>query len=127
MSRVDEIRERLRKATPGPWECDAPEEDDDVFDYHGNGGSEVVTKAFGREDNRVRDYGHSRGDFICDLNDGEYHMYRSAEEQFATADLIANAPSDIDYLLSELDRVTRERDKAAKVVHDHRWGGKVWK
>src|SRR3990172_3957263 len=41
--------------------------------------------------NRVHGYG-VRNDFVCDLNDGEYHEYSDHDEQSANATLIALAP-----------------------------------
>lgn len=63
------------KHTPGPWvSCK-------------NG----VRTSANVEPNRVGGYGVSN-DFICCLNDGEYHQYFDHEEQEANASLIAAAP-----------------------------------
>ena len=71
--------------TPGPWRA------------AGTNGSHVVTESKVHDDNvgpweqRVAGYGRS-SDFICDLNDGEYHEYKDHAEQSANAELIALAP-----------------------------------
>lgn len=68
--------------TPGPWEA---------IDNR-----QVVTVA---EVETGRTYGYGcENDFVCDLNDGEYHEYRNEKEQAANARLIAAAPE----LLAEL-------------------------
>ncbi|VDS07533.1 hypothetical protein PARHAE_00710 [Paracoccus haematequi] len=77
---TDDLRRMLEAATPGPWIADA--------DYEFSG---VKTKAEGLRPGRTHGYG-CENDFICDLNDGEYHEYASAEEQSANARLIALAP-----------------------------------
>ena len=62
--------------TPGPWEA--------IDDR------QVVTLA---EVETGRTYGYGcENDFVCDLNDSEYHQYRSDKEQAANARLIAAAP-----------------------------------
>ena len=63
--------------TKGPWgfEIDGA----GVFTH-----ADVVT-------DRTHGYG-CRNNFVCDLNDGEYHQYESASEQMANAHLIAAAP-----------------------------------
>jgi len=65
------------KHTPGPW---VAEKD----------GYSVVTTATVAA-NRVHGYG-SGPDFVCSLNDGEYHEYSDAAEQLANARLISAAP-----------------------------------
>ncbi len=61
--------------TPGPWMVDD---------------QQVVTLAVCHP---RRTYGYGCGnDFVCDLNDGEYHQYRNDKEQAANARLIAAAP-----------------------------------
>lgn len=62
--------------TPGEWKYN---------------GYDVVTGAIVAE-KRTWGYGCDN-DFICDLNDGEYHEYSSKEEQDANGRLIAAAPN----------------------------------
>jgi hypothetical protein len=101
--RVEEIRERLAKATPGPWEC-----------YEGG------TPGF--------EFIALRGPSPFDAFPGQHETFasllwpgHSAEELKAAEDLtlntgkmIAAAPSDISFLLSELDRARKALKKIAE-------------
>lgn len=64
-----------KKFTPGPWE---------VVGHQ----IEAVGKF---QDRRCTGYG-CNNNFICDLDDGEYHEYSDEEECAANAALIASAP-----------------------------------
>lgn len=77
------------KWTKGAWEA---EERINVFPSCG-----VIVKNPNLPKDRTYGYGCEYGygcgnDFICDLNDGEYHEYTNPEEQQANAYLIAAAP-----------------------------------
>jgi hypothetical protein len=91
--RIAEITERRKNITPGPWEPkQALNPTDGAFDYgigaFINDKRVCIAEAFGRVDETV---------------------YPPAREN---ADFIAHAPDDIDFLLSELARVTAERVNA---------------
>lgn len=72
------------KFTPAPWKAE-----------YGS----VVTD-YKPDTKRIHGYG-ADNDFVCDLNDGEYHEYYSADEQEANTNLIAAAPE----LYEALDRL----------------------
>ena len=95
----------MSEHTPGPW----------ITGY-----SQVVTEYNPTE---KRTYGYGCGnDFICDLNDGEYHEYVNMEEQAANARLIAAAPqlleaceaalNNIDLNVYDCDKIERELSEA---------------
>lgn len=65
----------MTKHTAGPWK------------YNGN---KVVTNGQ-IESDRTFGYG-CENDFVCDLDDGEYHNYMSESEKDANGFLIAAAP-----------------------------------
>lgn len=65
----------MTKHTAGPWK------------YNGN---KVVTNGQ-IESDRTFGYG-CQDDFICDLDDGEYHNYSNSDEMNANGYLIAAAP-----------------------------------
>ena len=75
--------------TPGPWTVESKD------------GSSVSTTVPMAE---TRTHGYRVGaQFICDLNDGEYHEYQDGAEQLANARLIAAAPE----LLEALQELVR--------------------
>ncbi len=85
MDRIEEIRERLSKATPGPWEYVLEENIATHYKY--------------------KDGKHS-ANWIAEID----HMNREdidwdgrSEQAHADADLIANAPTDIAYLLGLIE------------------------
>lgn len=88
MSRVEEIRERLSKATPGDWEtrwtCDLNDDDH--------------CGLYSTVEGRLRYIGT-----VTDADD-------------ADEDLIANAQADIRYLLDELEKVQAERDEYRSLI-----------
>lgn len=49
------------------------------------------------------------GEHACIWNSGDGIVFQMADHK-ATAELLANAPSDIAYLLAEVERLTEERD-----------------
>lgn len=63
--------------TKGPWKV--------------NSFNSGVSTDYVPDSDRTSGYG-AGNDFICDLNDGEYHEYHNNEEQIANAHLIAAAP-----------------------------------
>ena len=76
-SRTDPVLPTNGRHTPGPW----------VADISGAWveTSAIVTKG--------RTHGYGCGDnFVCSLNDGEYHEYSDGAEQVANARLIAASP-----------------------------------
>ena len=87
--RIKEIKARCEATTEGPWETD---------EY----ASGVNTKAFKYTDKRTWGYGCG-GDFICDLNDREYHEYGDLVEQTANAAFIAHSREDIPFLLDLIE------------------------
>lgn len=83
--------------TPGPWVVD---------------GQQVVTLAACHPN---RTYGYGCGnDFVCDLNDGEYHQYRNDKEQAANARLIAAAPDLLEALKGLVEAADQDWPHAPK-------------
>ena len=94
MSRLDEIKARLEAATPGPWVSD----DSNIFS---------VPLGKMRHMGKMRHKGSCRPlGFIATTTQG-YDNFENNE------DFIANAPADIAFLLSEIERL-----KAASNVND---------
>ena len=85
----------MSKYTPGPWE---------VGEY----GSTVVT-AYTPDRERVSGCGCDNN-FVSDLNDGDYHIYESEEEQRANAYLIAAAPEMLEVLEWLFSRYRKEEE-----------------
>lgn len=101
--RIQEIQARCEAATPGPWEADET-------------GYDVITKAFSHKDKRTGGYG-SEGNFICDLNDGEYHEYADKTEQVANAEFIAHAREDMPWLLAQLAELREKTRDMGTACH----------
>ncbi|MGE9985403.1 hypothetical protein [Desulfovibrio sp. SGI.169] len=100
---LSRLKTLAQKATPGPWKSDV-----DGFgvyvDYE-----PVVERTYG--------YG-CRNDFVCDLNDGEYHEYVDEKEQAATASYIAALhPGMVLAMCEEIERLRNMRlDQVAEVA-----------
>lgn len=99
------IKARADAATPGPW----------VVSSEYASGVDL-----GYKPDHERTWGYGCGnDFVCDLNDGEYHEYHNKAEQLANASFIAHARQDIPDLLAEVERWQRvARYLAKKLTHD---------
>ena len=81
MTRINEIKARLKAATPGPWD-------------------DKLTAVY-KDCTAIR---------IC----GDFHHFKT------DAAFIANAPSDISYLLSEIEQLERESaDKEQSSMDEH--------
>ena len=87
--RLTEIRERCEKATEGPWENDGC----------------LCVSVFVPTD------GIWKND-ICECDD------LLTENGQANTEFIANAREDIPYLLSEIERLTKERDAAVEDLYE---------
>jgi hypothetical protein len=87
---------RCEAATPGPWRTE---------DCYSGVTTNVVCA-----DRRTHGYGCGN-DFICDLNDGDYHEYMSIGEQKANAEFIANAREDLPRLLTAYRAVKAENER----------------
>lgn len=99
--RIAEIKAREGKATPGPW----------VANEYASGVD------LGYKPDHERTWGYGCGnDFVCDLNDGEYHEYCSQEEQRANAEFITHARQDIPDLLAEVERLRAENKRLERQV-----------
>lgn len=98
MSRTDEIRERLGKATPGRMETSR--------EYHGTGvrvpGGPTVAWC---------------GVATSSGSDGTKRI--DADESYANATLIANAPSDLSWLLERNAKLESSLRELLRVVDDH--------
>lgn len=94
--RLAEIRGREKAATQGPW----------VADEH----AFSVTLGYNPDHKRTHGYGCGNN-FVCDLNDGEYHEYYREAEQRANADFIAHAREDVSALLDEVERLRAENEQ----------------
>ena len=89
-ARIREIRERLSRATPGPWRVRP-----DIGSIHGPDGKAIQT--------------------------GGEHF--TGEEPWANAHLVANTPSDLEYLLdllAERDRQVRVMKNALEEIKRHK-------
>lgn len=94
--RLTEIRQRLEKATKGPWE----------YEYSGSGDYEIHSKAFERRGDRTlaklwRSYTDS----------GEYFALDNADANF-----IANSKADVEFLLQEINSLTAKLEKAKEAL-----------
>ena len=106
------IKARCDAATPGPW----------VVSSEYASGVDL-----GYKPDHERTWGYGCGnDFVCDLNDGEYHEYCSQDEQRANAEFIAAARQDIPDLLAEVERWQRISHRLADARVYESIGGK-WK
>lgn len=90
------IKARCGAATPGPWV---------VSSEYASG----VELGYKPDHERTWGYGCSN-DFVCDLNDGEYHEYNNKAEQLANASFIAHAREDVPALLAEVERLRAENE-----------------
>lgn len=95
MNRNKEIRQRLESATPGPWEADV----------YGEYVWEAKHKSDGSMIAEMRGWGHLTGTQKLDDE-------AAAQVQLANAEFIANAPSDIAYLLERVEQLEKERNSA---------------
>lgn len=95
------------KWTKGAWEA---EERINVFPSCG-----VIVKNPNLPKDRTYGYG-CKNDFICDLNDGEYHEYINPEEQQANAYLIAAAPDMYKALKSAIEVLQAHCDYCNKAI-----------
>ena len=76
--------------TPGPWKVLNKIGSDVVLDYES---SKERTKGYG-----------CNNDFVCDLDDDEYHAYLNDSERIANARLIAAAPEMLGFLIEGIRR-----------------------
>ena len=110
--------EICNKATPGPWKCRGEDCDGINTAYY--------------PENKIRTEGYGCDNtFIADLNDDEYHIYSSLQEQIANAEFIAQAregwPEAIERAIkaeAEVERlrlmvksITGGLDEAIETVH----------
>ncbi len=91
--RIEEIRNRLAGITPGPWEV----ETDDACVWHLGSGGTICTVNFD----------HQTGD------------HQPGEDQA----FIANAPSDIGFLLDQLSSIPAQIKAAVQAERDNQWNG----
>lgn len=89
---LDAIRERDKKATPGPWTTD----DDEVMLAYEPDHKRTYMLFNPPQANR----------FVCCLDDGEYHEYEDRTEARANGEFIAHAREDIPRLLDHIDAIT---------------------
>jgi len=113
MSSLKEIRERVEKATEGPWvKGTCPDYDVDEIIQTGSRSFSMTGGYAGEQ------YDHDRGVFVMveyresDGTPGCYEDTIAIPEKEQDADFIAEARQDIPYLLSLIDR-TREFIKAS--------------
>ena len=110
------IKARCDAATPGPW----------VVSSEYASGVDL-----GYKPDHERTWGYGCGnDFVCDLNDGEYHEYNNKAEQLANASFIAHAREDVPALLAEVELWQRvARRLAGAMVYESiggRWKGATY-
>lgn len=106
------IRERCDRATPPPWVADEKGYD--------------VSLGYTPECGRTHGYGCGNN-FVCSLNDGEYHEYYDESEQRANAEFIAHARQDVVCLLAEVERLQAESQRweraanwLANILEEHK-------
>lgn len=92
-NKIDEIRKRLKDATPGPWEYVPADDCDDWQLYNGE-------FTFIKQDD---------SGVPVSTEDGEF---------------IANAPTDIDFLLGEVSRLKAELERAKGEIATLEWHNK---
>jgi hypothetical protein len=105
--RLAEIRARLEEATPGPWDTSG------IKPYNIENGVMTVKHDSPAEHWPIRHVYHDEQgrrctEYVATTNDT---IGWSLERQGANARLIAHAPSDIAYLLAEVERLQIELDK----------------
>lgn len=95
---IDEIRKSLEEITPGPWEYD-----DRAYIW------EKGNLAAGSMVAEIRGWGYLTGV-------KQYSEDMALEIQNANGRFIANAPTYIEYLLEQIERLEKERDAAVERV-----------
>ena len=104
MTRIDEIKERLESATPGPWRPGSLTNQS----YHGDTG-QPFTNIYTDDDRGGK---HPTFGTPLPLVVAEAHGEGLPfEEEKANAELIAHAPADIAYLLGIVERLQDELDE----------------
>lgn len=99
---LDAIRERCEKATPGPWTVNWSEKEcENNHCPHG-------LDDYGKVCESCEDYTYITGATIPQTKTVEYGDYVDMND--ADADFIANARTDIPFLLAEIDRLKDEWD-----------------
>lgn len=97
------IKARADAATPGPW----------VVSSEYASGVDL-----GYKPDHERTWGYGCGnDFVCDLNDGEYHEYHNKAEQMANASFIAHARENVPALMAEVERLRAENKRLEKAAN----------
>jgi hypothetical protein len=99
--RVAEIRERLGKATPGPW-C--------AWDHAG--WAQPYISVVTEDDRNIIFPGKATKESDGKIIGEVWGTRGKAEIELANADFIAHAPDDITYLLARVKTLEAERDKA---------------
>lgn len=96
MSRVDEIKERLLKSTPGPWECK----------------KEIINDRVVRWGIRHRINGYCKSFTpVCSMSAGFYRFLEDAE-------FLTHCREDIVFLLSEIERLAAEIEDYERKMKD---------
>lgn len=87
---IEQIKARLERATPGPWE---------VFEHRDHSGLEAGPP-------HTEEYLRGYVNRVC--GDSEWMRRGVTEQQRNDFRFIANAPSDIEFLLAEVERLRIE-------------------
>lgn len=110
MSREDEIEARLAKRTPGRWVKGGPSRWCNLDHYpHGQGQCDYQIWAWNL---RLKEISTAEGANVLMGNDSGLHV------SSGDADLIVNAPSDLEYLLAENARLREELAQADDDLSD---------
>jgi len=124
MSRLKEIRERVEKATEGPWvKGTCPDYDVDEIIQTGSRSFSMTGGYAGEQ------YDHDRGVFVMveyRESDGTPNCYEDTiaiPEKEQDADFIAEARQDIPYLLSLIDRARECLEKICDMQQKHYGNG----
>ena len=96
MSRFEDIKERLEKATPGPWGYGGSIRGKDKF----NNQDFVVS-----ETTKVRHQGEEKDKLICLSPNFESRGFSNEDNNMV---FISSAPSDIQWLIEEVERLRVE-------------------
>jgi hypothetical protein len=115
MNRIDEIKARLKAATPGPWSWD--------FISDKNNGY-IVGISFDKNNNQLLgNCDQYRDDDPMMIDDLIYARFIGEHEastcNYGDPDFIAHAGADIAFLLSEVERLEAENINLQKALDSH--------
>ena len=105
---LEEIKERLERATPGPWRYGGYIRGKDKF----NSQDFVVS-----ETAKVRCRGEEEEKLVCLSPNYESKGFSNGENDMV---FIANAPSDIEWLIEEVERLQKAINRIENIIEKRR-------